>query len=103
MREADYLELHAEVVAIRNDLSRLRGRLEDVGRKETRFWFDSIANKVVGALTLSVMGLYELVEGKRSLKAAAERSRDLWADVEANPSHYDIRPGTSREADRARR
>lgn len=101
-READYLNAHAEVEAIRSELAELRGRLRDVARTESYFWFDSMANSAAGALSTAIVALYSLVEGDRSLRLRAGRSRDLWADVEACPEAYVVRPGTSRAAERAR-
>lgn len=99
-READYLKMRDEVQDIRRGLSDLRHRLQTLGRSETHFWFDSIAISAAGALSVAIMALYQLEEGRRDLRLRAERSRELWADVEANPDAYAIRPGTSREANR---
>lgn len=89
-REQDFLDAAEEVKAIRTELGRLRSRLEKVGNIEAEFWFDRIATKVAGALTIAIMALYSLVEGESSLIRRAENSRKLWADAEAHPDLYII-------------
>lgn len=93
----DLLAARAEITAIRTELSALRGRLQAVGRVETHFWFDSLANAAAGALTMAVMSLYSLCDnGRHDLKHRAERVHDLWADAEANPDAYVIEEGKNR-------
>lgn len=97
-REAEYRAMQEEAESIRSDLGRIRGRLQDLGYKETLFWFDSVAFEVRGTLTLCIQGLYELTNGEQSFNACADKSRERWADVEADPGAYVIEKGTSREA-----
>jgi hypothetical protein len=93
----DLFAARAEIESIRDEMSRLRGRLKAVGRVETGFWFDSVANAAAGSLTMAVMALYSLCDGgQHDLKHRANRLRDLWADAEAHPDAYAIKEGKSR-------
>lgn len=93
----DFRAAHAEVRAIRSEISRLRGRLQAVGSIETHFWFDSTANVAAGTLSAAVIALYRLVDGEgHDLAARAERLDDLWADVDAHPENYLIKEGRSK-------
>lgn len=103
-REEDYIAMRDEVEAIRVDLVRIRGRLEAVGRSESRFWFDSIAHRAAAALGLAARSLFDLIDGGDSdLRHRAERARELWADAEARPDAYVIEPGTDEGPRHSRR
>lgn len=97
-RAEDYERADAEVRAIRSELSALRHRLRELARVETELWFDATCNDAAGALSTAIVALYRLEDASddHSFTKKAERSRTLWADVEANPEHYVIEAGRSR-------
>lgn len=91
-RAQDYLAALAEVKAIRSELVRLRSRLRDLSGIEAHFPHDSLADEAAGAMSLAIIALYSLVDGKRSFAARADRDRELWEDIEANPESYVLLP-----------
>lgn len=92
-READYLAALNEVREIRTELSHLRSRLRDLSKVETPMWSDSLSVEVAGTMTLAIIALHTLEIGDRSFAQKARRSRELWADVGANPDDYVVKEG----------
>lgn len=92
-RAEDFEAALERVTNIRSRLTQIRGELEDLGRIESSLESDRMATAVAGTLTLAISYLYGLQKGDRSFGRRAERSRELWCDVAANPASYVIKEG----------
>lgn len=89
--EDRYIAADQEVREIRNAISGLRHRLEDLERDIG----GRTAGDVAGSLTTALMALYELEnpDDARSFVRRAEGVRKMWDDLYANPTKYVLRAG----------
>lgn len=94
-RGDDYRDAEAWIRDIRSRLVHIRGELEDVARIEASFPHDSLCAKVAGATTLSILALYQLLEGDRSFSHRADLADKLWEDARADPDGYIIEDGAT--------
>lgn len=92
-RGPDYRAAAEKVSDIRSRLSQIRRELNDLGKIEAMFPHDRLCDDVAGTMSLALIALYSLLDGRRSFEDRADTLDELWDDVAKNPKNYRIEDG----------